>query len=241
MNRLWVLLLIIVVFPAMILAQNYPSQYPAPSGSPPPYQPAVPPPSIVNGYGGYAGYGGTGGGTVAGSAMNGMASVISAKGNYNLSTSAAAVNMTQAQKQEIQNRQQWTNTYFDMRATNRAARKAEEGPPPTMEQIARVARDGAPKPLASDQWNPVTGTISWPALLQQDQFSPQRTELEQLLAKQATYGRLDYADQMKARQNIETMFAGLKSQIKDAPPQDWMASQSFLKSMNYAVTKTLLD
>ena len=234
-------LLILVAFPALILAQPSP-QYSRPSGSSQPYQPAVPPPSMFGGYGGWSGdYGGTGASTAAGSAMNGMASVISAKGNYNLSTSAAAVNMTQAQKQEIQNRQQWTNTYFDMRATNKAARQADEGPQPTLEQIARFARDGAPKPLASDQWNPVAGTVNWPALLQQDQFAPQRSELEQLLAKQATYGRLDYSDQTKARENIETMFAGLKSQIKDVPPMDWTASNSFLKSLNYAVTKTVID
>ena len=170
MNRLWVLLVIIVAFPALIMAQPGTSQYPpAPGGTSQPYQPAVPPPSIINGNGGWSGgYGGTGASTAAGSAMNGMASVISAKGNYNLSTSAAAVNMTQAQKQEIQNHQQYTNTYFEMRATNKAARKAEEGPQPTMEQIARIAHDGAPKPLTSDQWNPVTGTVNWPALLQQD-------------------------------------------------------------------------
>ncbi|MGA2796096.1 MAG: hypothetical protein ABSE63_00820 [Thermoguttaceae bacterium] len=240
MNRLWVLLVIIVAFPALIMAQPAP-QYSGSSGSPPPYQPAVPAPSIVNGYGGWSGYGGTGASTAAGSAMNGMASVISAKGNYNLSTSAAAVNMTQAQKQEIQNRQQWTNTYFDMRATNRAARKAEEGPQPTMEQLARMAHDGAPKPLTSSQWNPVTGTVNWPALLEQDQFTSQRAELEQLLAKQAKYGMLDYSDQMKARQTIETMFAGLKAQIRDVPPQDWAASQTYLKSLIYAMTKTDLS
>jgi hypothetical protein len=241
MNRLWVLLVIIVVFPALIMAQPAP-QYSGSSGTSQPYQPAVPPPSIINGNGGWSGgYGGGGASTAAGSAMNGMASVISAKGNYNLSTSAAAVNMTQAQKQEIQNHQQYTNTYFEMRATNKAARKAEEGPQPTMEQLARIAHDGAPKPLASDQWNSMTGTVNWPALLQQDQFTPQRTELEQLLAKQANYGRLDYTDQMKARQTIETMFAGLKSQIKDVPPQDWAASQTFLKSLIYAMTKTDLS
>ena len=79
-----------------------------------PYQPAVPAASTVNAYGGYPGYS-SGGGTVAGNAMNGMASMISAKGDYNLSTSAAAINMTQAQKNEIENRQLYTNTYFDMR------------------------------------------------------------------------------------------------------------------------------
>jgi hypothetical protein len=170
-----------------------------------------------------------------------MASVISAKGNYNLSTSAAAVNMTQAQKQEIQNHQQYTNTYFAMQATNKAAQKANQGPQPTMEQLARIARDGAPKPLTSDQFNPTTGTANWPALLQQDQFTSQRTELEQLLAKQAKYGTLDYSDQMKARQTIETMFTGLKAQIKDVPPQEWAASQTYLKSLIYGMTKTDLS
>jgi hypothetical protein len=233
-------LMILMAFPALMLAQPTPPPSGS-SGASAPYQPAVPPPSIVGGYGGWSGYGGTGGGTVAGSAMNGMANAISAKGNYNLSTSAAAINMTQAEKQSIQNQQQWTNTYFDMRATNRAARKAEAGPTPTMEQIARFARDGAPKPLASDQMNPVSGTVNWPGLLQQEQFAPQRTEVEQLLAKQATYGRLDYTDQTKARQAIESMNAGLKAQVKDVPPMDWTASNSFLKSLNYAVTKTALD
>ena len=65
--------------------------------------------------------------------------------------------------------------------------------------------------------------------------------MEQLLAKQANYGRLDYTDQMKARQTIETMFTGLKAQIRDVPPQDWAASQTFLKSLIYAMTKTDLS
>ena len=34
--------------------------------------------------------------------MNGMASVISAKGDYNLSTSAAAINMTAGPKERIE-------------------------------------------------------------------------------------------------------------------------------------------
>ena len=108
MNRLW-MLMIVVAYPLIALAQT---GSPGSGGYSPPYQPAVPAPSTSNQYGGWGGY--SGGGTVAGSAMNGMASVISAKGNYNLSTSAAAINMTQAQKNSIQNRNLATNTYFQM-------------------------------------------------------------------------------------------------------------------------------
>jgi hypothetical protein len=237
MNRLWGLLFIFVLIPSMILAQTGTAPYPGQTQAP--YQPAVPPPSTINAYGG--GWSDSGGGTTAaGSAMNGMANVISAQGSYNLSTSAAAVNMTQAQKNEIQNHQLYTNTYFDMRATNRAARKAEADPAPTMEQIARMARDGAPKPITTNEWDPITGKVNWPTLLQQDMFTPQRTDLEQILAKQANYGKLGYSDQMQARQTIETMFTELKSQIKTVPPQDWVASQSFLRSLIYATTKTVL-
>jgi hypothetical protein len=230
MNRLWILLLI--AFPAMLLAQTYPPQPAAP------YQPAVPPPSNVNSYGGY--YSGGGGGTVAGSAMNGMANVISAKGNYNLSTSAAAVNMTQAQKNEIQNAQLYTDTYFQMRATNRAARKAEAGPPPTMEEIARIAREGAPRPVTNQQVNPVTGQINWPTALSQDVFTQDREQLEQIVAKQVKYGSLNFTDQMSARKTIEDMFAELKSQIASLPPQDYSTSRSFLNSMIYATCKSQL-
>jgi hypothetical protein len=233
MNRYWILLLL-VALPTVLLAQNYPSQQQPQA----PYQPAVPPPSNVNQFGGF--YGGSGGGTVAGSAMNGMANVISSKGNYNLSTSAAAINMTQAQRNAIQNQQLYTDTYFQMRATNRAAQKAEAGPPPTMEEIARIAREGAPRPVSTQQVNPTTGKINWPAALQQDVFAPQRETLDQIVAKQVKYGGLDFSDQMQARKTIETMFGELKSMITTMPPQDYTQSRSFLNSMIYATARAQL-
>ena len=172
-----------------------------------PYEPAVPPPSM----GGYGGggmdldIGGGVGSTVQGSAMTGMANVISAKGSYNLSTSAAAVNMTQAQKQEIENHQQYTNTYFDMRATNKAARAAEEGPRVTAEQVARMAHEAAPKPLSPGEMNDVTGKLNWPEALQMDIFAADRKKLEELFVSSSQMGSMNYADQSKARTIINDM------------------------------------
>jgi hypothetical protein len=232
MSRYWSLMLI-VALPAMLLAQNY-----GPQHQEAPYQPAVPPPSTVNAYGGYCG---SSPGTVAGSAMNGMANVISSKGNYNLSTSAAAINMTQAQKNEIQNHQLYTDTYFQMRATNRAATQAEKGPPPTMEQLVRLAREGAPQPVTAQEVNPATGQINWPAPLTQDVYANQRDTLEEIVTKQTKYGGLSYADQTKARKTIESMFTELKSQIASMPAQDYATSRNFLNSIIYATSKGMLD
>ncbi len=169
MNRMWKLL-IVVMYSVLAMAQTG-SQ----GMSSAPYQPVVPAPANVSSYGGgWSGY--SGGTTAAGSAMNGMASVISAQGQRNLSNSAAAVNMTQAQKNEIENRQQWTNTYFDMRRVNQQQAAAARGPSPTMEQIARMAKSAAPKQLGSNQMDYVTGQLRWPSALQQPCFESGRNE-----------------------------------------------------------------
>jgi hypothetical protein len=227
----------VAAYPTLAFAQTSSSASSSPSV---PYQPAVPSPTSINASGGWPGYN-TGASTAAGSALSGMASVISAKGDYNLSTSAAAVNMTQAQKQEIQNRQQWANTYFDMRATNRAARTAERSPRPTMEQLVRRAQEGAPKPLSPNQMDAVNGRLNWPSALQQASFDSQREQTDRLFATRAKYGGLSYADQLAVRQAVDAMFGELKTQIRDIPPQDYVACRNFLESLTYAASKSELE
>ncbi|MGD9723780.1 MAG: hypothetical protein AB7O59_04485 [Pirellulales bacterium] len=212
-------------------------------GNEAPYQPAVPPPSMGMYGGGGFGWGGMGGvgSTAAGSSMTGMANVISAKGDYNLSTSAAAVNMTQAQKNEIENRQQYTNTYFEMRETNRQAREAERGPRMTAEQLARVAHEYAPKPLSPGEMNAMTGKVQWPAPLQTDVFAGDRQKLERILGSYGQTGTLNYSDQTKARQIINDMNKQLKGQIRMLPGPDYMASKSFLESLMFSTCKCRLS
>lgn len=231
----WKRLGCIMAIGAVILPQIVTAQQQASDGGSQPYQPAVPAGTTTN-VGGY--YPGSyGGGTVAGSAMNGMANAIGAMGSYNLSTSAAAVNMTQARRNSIENQQIYTDAYFQMRAANRAYREAERAPRATADQLARLARDGAPKPLSPGDMNPVNGKISWPPALQQERFAPERAVMEKITATKAAHGSLSISDQMAARKTVETMFADLKSQLKELPPQEYVASRNFLRSLNYATTR----
>jgi type II secretory pathway pseudopilin PulG len=195
---------------------------------------------MVTGSGGWPGYSG-GASTAAGSAMNGMAGVISARGDAALSASAAAVNLTQAQKQEIQNRQAATNAYWERRATDRAARAAERGPPLTSEQLAKIAHAGVPKPLTSEQLNPVTGQLNWPGPLQQEMFATRRVQVDQLMAQHSNYGSLPYAEQCKLRDTMKSMFKDLKAQIKSLATPDYIAAKTFLNSLLYATTKSKLS
>lgn len=168
---------------------------------------------------------------MAGSALTGMANAISAAGDYNLATSAAAVNLTQAQRAEIENRQLWTNTYFAMRETNRAARAATAKPKPTMEQIVRQAAQGVPSPLSPSEYDQVSGTVQWPKLLQSDAFASQRGAVEGLLAQRASTGTLGFTEQSELESAVDSMVDALQSQIRDVPSTDYIASRKFLKSL----------
>jgi hypothetical protein len=203
------------------------------------YRPVTPPPSInVSGGGGWPGLSAPG--TAASSAMNGMASMMSAAGSYNMQSSAAAINMSVAQRNQLQNDMLATDTYFQMRTANEKYRAAEAGPKPTMEQLVRLSKDGAPRQLTSSQMDPVSGGLSWPAVLQDDNYKEPRTQVDELFAKRTSQGGLNYTDQSDVRHAVETMSATLKSQIRDIPPQDYEAARNFLNSVVYAAAKTAL-
>ena len=237
MKPIWIFT-ILLACPVMTLGQSSGSRS---SGGSPPYQPAVPAPSTtVYGGGGYGyGYGG-GAQTAQGAALQGMSQVISAAGQYNLATSAAAINMTQAESNEMNNQVQGVQTFWQMRDIGRAEREKERAPRLTPEQLARMARDGAPRGLTASQIDPVSGALYWPAALQDPGFQEQRSVVDEYTAKWVKYGGLTYADQTKVRENIDGMFDGLKSQIKSIPPQDYVACRTFLQSLLYATTRTTL-
>jgi hypothetical protein len=175
--------------------------------------------------------------TVGESYARGLGDVISSAGQYNLNTSQAAINMTQAQHQEILNRQQWTSAYFDMREVNRAARAKERGPAPTEEQLVRFAQMGCPKPLATAQLNFSDGRITWPDALTQEQFSENRKTLDAIFAKRAERGGIGFEDRMEARSATTAMLESLKRQVRQMPAAMYITAKDFLQSLAYEAMK----
>ncbi len=94
--------------------------------------------------------------------------------------------------------------------------------------------------MSTSQIDPVSGVLYWPAALQDASFEAQRGVVNEHTAKWVKYGGLDYADQKEIRENIDSMFDGLKSQIRAIPPQDYVACRTFLQSLLYATTRTTL-
>jgi hypothetical protein len=171
--------------------------------------------------------------TAAEGYANGMSNVVRAQGDYNLATSAAVVNMTQAQRTEIENHKIATQTYFDMRRINKEARDAERPKPPTQEQLIRMAQVGMPKRLTSSDLDPVSGQIRWPMLLTADDYTTQRPEVEKAFSDRAKQGGMKLDDFTKVQKVTKEMAAVLKTKIRDFPANQYMAAKRFLESLAY--------
>lgn len=179
--------------------------------------------------------GGMGGGyasTAGQAAAYGLSDVIRSEGYANLQNSEAAKNWEDAKTKEIDNRQKWTNTYFDMRRTNKEARQAENGPAVTHDQAIRYAKAAAPPRLTSAQLDPVTGHIEYPLLLTEKDYDPYRTDLDKLFADRASSGgSLQYEEFEKIRGTVSKFIDALKTNVSRYPAGDYGRARTFLDSL----------
>jgi len=189
---------------------------------------------FYGGYGGYP-YGDYRASTAGQSFAYGIGDIIRSKGAYNLTTSQAAINATEADRNEIQNRELWTNTYFQMRRENRAAVTEERGPRPSAEDLVRYAQMGKPKSLGPNQLDAISGRIYWPRSLRTDQFTSSRDVLDELFAKRARYGDISMEDLMLIREETNKMIDLLNQEIRDIPPMEYTSAKQFLSSLAYQV------
>ena len=97
----------------------------------------------VGGWGGSWGPGST----PMGSYMAGMGEAIRAEGQYNLMSSQAAINLQEAQSQNIDNQLKWTNTYFEMRRVNEAYANSSRGPRLSSDTLRRTRRASRRRPV----------------------------------------------------------------------------------------------
>ena len=195
--------------------------------------PYVPPPIPYSG--GYSSYGwGSSSTTPVEGFRRGLAEVIRAQGEYNLATSAAAVNFSEARRREIDNDKLAVQTYFELRETNRQQRDAEikrqRGNP---EDFVRYAQAGKPKQLSSQQLDAVTGQIHWPVLLTGAEFDQQRAALEKVFAARAYHGILGAEEFLNAVHVIDEMSTSLAQRIQTLPAQEFVQAKSFLRSLAY--------
>lgn len=173
-------------------------------------------------------------GTAAESYARGIAARVYAQGQYNRLTAEANVIDAEAYRREIENRELAAQTYFAMRQANREARAAERGPRAMPADLARFAAQDKPGRLSPSELS-ATGKLSWPLLLQADDFAPFRAELEKTFAQRAADGGIGAEEHVKARWTTNAMLEVLKTYVREVNSMDYTAARRFLQSLAFEI------
>ncbi|MGE5193869.1 MAG: hypothetical protein ACM3U2_15345 [Deltaproteobacteria bacterium] len=195
-------------------------------------QVAVTPVAVSPWFVGGASYGG---GTVEGNFLFGAAQVIRAEGDYNLQTTQAMINYEIARSKYIENANKWTQAYFQMREANQAFQiQKMERNRHSPETLAQVAASELPRRLSSDELDPVTGKITWPEVLMDDQYASLRIDLEHQFGLRAWTSRTA-GTAAQIHDDTRIMMDILRSNIENMPASDFIAARKFIDALDYAV------
>jgi len=176
-----------------------------------------------------------GGGTADGNFLFGVSQVIRSEGDYNLQTSQGMINFEIARSKYIENVNKWTQAYFQMREANQAFQiQARERNRHSAESLAQAAASDLPRQLSSDDLDPVTGRITWPEALLDEQYAPLRADLEEQFGLRAwTSGSAGTA--ARIHDDTRSMLSILRNNIDRIPANDFIAARKFIDSLDYAV------
>lgn len=174
------------------------------------------------------------------SRARGQADLVRAHGQYNLNTSEAAINWTEARSRELDNKLQNTQTYFAMRNINREQRfgteeeRAAQRNANNAKRLFRYGQEGRPLRPSSDQLDPVTGQISWPLVLNAPQYEPYTRRLDEMFAARAQMqDHLNYDQISKVVETTDGLLAELLANIRDMPADAYLDAKKFVESLAY--------
>jgi hypothetical protein len=165
--------------------------------------------------------------------MMGMADMMQAAGARNLMNAQALGFVEDARRKNIDNRMYGTEAYFQMKKTNREARAAMAPPKASQADLERYAKQRAPSRLSPSELDPLTGVITWPAILREDTYKPARDALEELYTQRASMGSLTGSQRGEVQQAINALQTDMKKNLPNYVPQDYVQAKKFIEGLNY--------
>ncbi len=134
--------------------------------------------------------------TAAEGFQRGMADVIQAQGNRNLSNSQAAINVQDAWSQNIDNQVKSVNAFWEKRDIYQQ-RQQEQFAQIAAKRNAYIERHGLGS-LTPQEFDRTTGAIAWPRVLEQEQYDQYRNTFNELFKARAYNGALTGQQYMEA-------------------------------------------
>ena len=179
--------------------------------------------------------------TVGESILRGEADVIRAAGEADYNHSTAALIREGAYSAHLDNQVKYTETFFQKRAINAAARAIERGMPACPETLARFNRERTPCRLASHQLDPISAGIRWPVAFECKCFNSLRGRVDRLFAERTPdnsgVGSKNYRD---VQATICAMRHMLRHQIHEMDSAEYGHARKFIDSLGYEARHPLM-
>ncbi len=178
--------------------------------------------------------------TAAEGFLRGKAAVIQAHGNFRLSEAQAQILRQQARWLDRENDLLQTQALLaqkkmwdDARAAERKEQEARriEGQQLLAARQATVYRQVYQ--LSTDEFDSITGAITWPAVLQNEYFDRERQRVAELVKQQFAYGEPKPEMTTQINRAVEQLASSLRSVISEVPRDDYLAAQKFLTGLRY--------
>jgi hypothetical protein len=175
--------------------------------------------------------------TAAEGAANGMANVISAQGQRNLSNSQAAINLTQARSSQIDNQVKSVNAFWEKNAIY--SQHQQEKFADIQRQREFYLSRHALTSLTTEEFDRTSGTVNWPKVLEQKQYDEYRVELDKLLKQRAYAGALTGDEYIEATSALKGWRAMLAKQKNVYPDQILSQMIRFVLKVNREINENL--
>jgi hypothetical protein len=157
----------------------------------------------------------TGGSTAAGDAARGMSGIISAQGERNLSNSQAAINLTDARSNQIDNQIKSVNAYWEKKGIYNE-HQAEENQEIQRQRNEYMATHRL-QSLTPEEFDRATGQVNWLKVLEQPSYTQYRSKLDELFKKRSYQGFLSGDEYLEATNASKQWRALLGSQKTEYP------------------------
>jgi len=175
---------------------------------------------VPGGHYGFVGGDGARAATAYESMCRGTAEMIRDQGQYNLLTALARINMAEAQRMEVDNRQHRVKVWLAMRDAHKERLAAELQ---ARRQRGKVANPAVPAKKVGF----IPQNLAWPEALQPSQYGGYRRLVERLAADQAAGLFISAADQRRLQEATRLVAARLN---REDPP-DLAAARQFVESL----------
>ncbi len=160
-------------------------------------------------------------------------------GEYNRDTSRANINNEIARSKSLDSDVKSVESYFQKRDINHRARANESASRPTPRDIARYAKERAPKRLGAYGYDPEMKRLLWPVVLKNKAYEAERTAIDSLMSERTLDNSgLGSENYHEIRHLAATMAGKLKKNMDDVTPTEYVIAKRFITGIELEAQTT---